>query len=79
MTQLRYHSPRPGRATELGREEPNEAQQSQVLHLRSNNPMQQYRLGVDLMEMDLAVLVDNKLSTSQPCVLMDKKANGVLG
>ncbi|GAB0181290.1 mitochondrial enolase superfamily member 1 [Grus japonensis] len=55
-----------------------------VLHLVRNIPMHQYRLGVDLlgsrsMEKVLGVLVDNKLSVSQQCALMAKKANSVLG
>ncbi|GAB0190530.1 mitochondrial enolase superfamily member 1 [Grus japonensis] len=55
-----------------------------VLHSGKNNPRHQYRLGVDLLGSsavvkDLGVLVDSKLSVSQQCSLVAKKANGILG
>ncbi|KAJ7424168.1 hypothetical protein BTVI_07456 [Pitangus sulphuratus] len=49
-----------------------------------NNPMHQYRLGTDLLESrslkrDLGILMDNKLSMSQQCVLVAKKSKSIQG
>ena len=54
-----------------------------VLHLGRNNCMHQYRLGDDVLErnsaeMDLGVLVNDRLTMSQQCALMAKKATGIL-
>jgi len=55
-----------------------------LLHLGRNNSMHQYRLRADLLESssaerDLGVLVDKELTMSQPCALVSKKVNGILG
>lgn len=56
---------------------------SRVLYLERNNRMHQYRLRNDLLERtseekDLEVQVDNRLTMSQQCALVAKKANGIL-
>ncbi|TRZ26217.1 hypothetical protein HGM15179_000829 [Zosterops borbonicus] len=70
----------------MGREELSEINNSKcsLLPLTRNNPMGQHRLRAELLgsssvEKDLGMLVDTKLSLSQQCVLVAKKANGILG
>jgi len=54
-----------------------------VLHLGRNNCKYYDRLGHDLLkrssvEKDQGVLVDDRLTMSQQCALVAKKANGIL-
>ncbi|KAJ7425653.1 hypothetical protein WISP_22667 [Willisornis vidua] len=69
----------PWQIGEMGGEELPEIQQRQmqVLHLVKNNATCQYKLGTSLLknsseEKNLVVMVDNKLSISQQCVLVAK-------
>ena len=57
---------------------------SRDLYLWGNNCMHQYRFGDDLLERssaqkDLGVVVDSRLTMSQQCALVAKKASGILG
>jgi len=54
------------------------------LHLGKNHPRYQYKLGTNLSESSagervLGILVDNRMTMSQHCDLVAKKANGILG
>ena len=54
------------------------------MYLGRNNPRFQYKLGNDLLESsvgerDLGVLVDSRMTMSQHCALVARKANGILG
>ena len=49
-----------------------------------NNPTYQHRLGTDLLgssvgKRDLGILVDSRVTMSQHCALVARKANGILG
>lgn len=55
-----------------------------VLCLERNKHVHRYRLGADILkkisaEKFLSVLVDNRLTVSQWCALVDKKAHSILG
>ena len=55
-----------------------------VKDIQGNNRMYQYRLGTDMIERSsaekaLGVVMNNRLAISQQCVLVAKKANGILG
>jgi len=54
-----------------------------VLHLGKNNSRYQHRLGSDLLESsvggkDLEILMHSRMTMSQHCALVAKKANSIL-
>lgn len=56
----------------------------EILDLGKRNPMDQYRLGADLLasssgQKDTGALVDNRVTVSQHCVVVAKKADGCPG
>ncbi|GAB0181729.1 mitochondrial enolase superfamily member 1 [Grus japonensis] len=58
--------------------------ESKILQLGRNNPMHKYTLGDDCLESSfvekkLGVLLDNKVTLSQQCSLVAKKADSLLG
>lgn len=53
-----------------------------ILHLGKNNPLDQYKLGANLLESSsvekaLEILVNKKLFMSKHCSLVDKKNPGM--
>ncbi|PKU41698.1 hypothetical protein llap_7990 [Limosa lapponica baueri] len=68
----------------MGLCEPHEVQPCKVLHMGQSNPRHKYRLGGEWIESspeekDLGVSVDEKLNMMQQHVLVDHKANCIMG